>query len=312
MYPVVGVYHIDDKFWFCLKLGGGETTVVCNDDNLSNQVEDGAKWIMGLPIKIVTVYYAVDWTFWFEAPDFGGTGKEIYHSNDLSDYENWITNSTGIPVTMQLKQLLGPLPPLVGWWKGEDNTNNEVVGGDPIEIQEDIFLGVPPPAYDSSGFLGSCFVIGYAANSGPLQYQRRLITPYYPLHALEFVCYLKGTFLLTDLMELYFLIGYSQLRIGYVFGEENFRFFVSDGDLIQEYVPPFSPEDDSWHKMTIRTDGINRIDILVDDILLIPDNYIEATLETSLRFIIGNVSWRNDGNYDVHATFKIDEIKLIL
>ena len=94
------IYHLNGKFWLCNSNGYYTYTIQINDSTLSIE-NSGIENLLSTyiqPIVIVNKFYGlVD----------SGTDFRIWQSPVPPATPYWSTDSTGIPSTMQLKQLLG-------------------------------------------------------------------------------------------------------------------------------------------------------------------------------------------------------------
>jgi len=108
-----GVYHIDNYFYICED--SVQMTDVVPDDGMASYSgsPDPDIWIMGPIIKSGSTWYAIDYLNYYGSASFGGDGKKIYQSTDLSNRVNWSSSSTGIDDGVQLREIVLPPPPFV-------------------------------------------------------------------------------------------------------------------------------------------------------------------------------------------------------
>lgn len=181
-----------------------------------------------------------------------------------------------------------PTTELIAFWKGEDNTNNEVVGGLPAIIDSEVFY--------SDGYLGRGFWLNATDDSGSVQF------PIAPITSNKWTVsyWIKGT----DTPPVHF-----RTQIFGLFGETYYAATL-DLDDTTGIIKFFSgnyidtiKDSHNWHNIKITYDN-QTWHLYKDDVELIPEAVLTPIfLNPYMFYCMQNV-------YAITGTFKVDEIKI--
>ncbi|HSW68028.1 MAG TPA: hypothetical protein VLH16_05580 [Bacteroidales bacterium] len=194
----------------------------------------------------------------------------------------------------EVESVIVPAQSLFGFWKGEDNTNNEVVGG-----QSMIWGGIP--AY-ATGYSGKCFHIRYIGSTlMPYVVSIPEITGFDYTQPFSLEWYFKANLSLEGAIGHY--MSHANCTILTYMGSTQ-MYFPLYGYAAQNYGIIL---DNNWNKLKITYDGIDRWELYVNDIKQIPDTYHSAPYDTgdmkNIQF------WTTMDGMDDQESF-VDEISL--
>jgi len=105
---VMSVFHLDSKFYInCYSQFDGSTyQKICEDNLITTDHDDTHTVIAGQIVSYDDLYYSIDYSSWFGGNYFWFNPNWIYHNDVIGIGISWQSNSTGIPETVQLTNLI--------------------------------------------------------------------------------------------------------------------------------------------------------------------------------------------------------------
>jgi len=145
-----------------------------------------------------------------------------------------------------------------GFWKGENNTNDEIADHD---IQ---WLGTPPHGYSSSGYDGSCFIL----KSDQFSYLNIDPSYYDWSDGFDLEFYVKIDFT-QPLGEIVINSPFLKMDLGKWSGGPTFGAKITKTDIMFPYEQNYSSltisQDFDWHKINLVNNSSGRADLYIDD-----------------------------------------------